>query len=777
MANSILAKMSVLISANTAAFEKGLKQSESALGRFSGNIVNAGRSIAGVFGALAAFQGVKAAIGIMADFEHTMSEVRAITGATGREFEALERDARRLGASTKFTATEVGKLQVAYGRLGFTTREILNATEATLDLAAATGEDLAKAADVAGSTVRGFQLNAKETQRVVDVMASSFNKTALGLDNFTEAMKYVAPVANAAGATVEETTALLGTLADAGIRGSMAGTSLRKIFTDMTKDGRPLSERLAELAAKGITLQDSFDEVGRTAQTSLLILSKNTDKTNELTKAFQNVSGEAAKMARIMQDNLTGDVDKLSSAWEGLILKMSNTSWMRKVAQDLTGLLNLLSGNKDIEGELDKFAQAIKETNVQAVFDDFIKILSETRRELGKPIDTNIVQELAEKYKLTDEQANKLYSSVLEINNALSFQEKAIQQFNEFAKRNGYEDLTVALEDYKKKLYELIVAEQISREGFRKSAAISEDAAKAFTPSIKAADDQIAAYRRVINVLNEYALGFEKAGDKTQPVVQEQVRSLKYLKDRLKSLNDQYEQTAITDNARRQGIALEIRLLGELIAKEERLQKFLTERPDIVPKKGTDFLTAVGLDTNSINKRLKEVRISMEGLKPPPHIEQAWIDLSGAIGNSISTIAHGIGEAAAGVGNFGDSVLKAVAGFAAQLGEALIGIGTAMLAAKLMIKNPYTAIAAGVALVALSAALGASINRAQKDFNAGGSGGGGSASFASNNSQFATANGTLQDSTPKLISVIKGQDLWIMMENVRLGNGFTKSGG
>lgn len=354
MGNSVLAKMAVQIVANQAQFAAAMKQSQLQMRAFQKTAQTLNSTLQGFgvgLGLMELARGIQFAISTAADFQSTMSEVRAITGATGKEFKALEDDAKRLGGSTKYTATQVAELQIAYARLGFSTSEILDATEATLSLAAATGEDLAKSADVAGATVRGFGLNASETLKVVDVMASSFNKTALGLENFTESMKYVAPVANAAGATVEETTAMLGVLADAGIRGSMAGTSLRKIFTDMTRDGRPLQERLAELGEKGITLADSFDEVGRTAQTSLLILSKNTEKTNELTKALQNSSGEAKKMADIMQDNLTGDVTKLKSATEGLILKLVEADGaMRDFIQALTDLAVLAADDDFVKG-------------------------------------------------------------------------------------------------------------------------------------------------------------------------------------------------------------------------------------------------------------------------------------------------------------------------------------------------------------------------------------------------------------------------------------------
>jgi hypothetical protein len=774
MANSILAKMAVLISANTAAFDKNIRQSESVFNRFSGLIAGAGRLIGAAFGSVAVYQGLKAGIGIMADFEATMSEVRAITGATGQEFDALDKDARRLGASTKFTATQVGQLQVAYGRLGFTTKEILNATEATLDLAAATGEDLAKSADVAGSTVRGFGLNAKETQRVVDVMAASFNKTALGLDNFTESMKYVAPVANAAGATVEETTAFLGTLADAGIRGSMAGTALRKIFTDMTNDGRPLRDRLAELAKKGITLQDSFDEVGRTAQTALLVLSKNTDKSDELTKSFQNVSGEAAKMARIMQDNLTGDVTKLTSAWEGLILKMSNTSWMRTVTKDLTGILNALSGNDNIEEELDFLATAIRDGygEIENGLTGFIERLSAVRKEAGKPIDTKIVSELAEKYKLTDAQANKLFSSILEINKALSFQEKTIKQFNEFVERNGYTDLSKAAEDYKRRLYELILAEQIQREGFRKAALVSADAARAFAPSIKAADDQIAAYRRAIIVINEYASGFEKSADANIAATEAQVISLEYLKKKLKEINELYEKSALTDSARRQALALEIDLLNKKIAAEERLKKFLAEEFTIKPKKSGSFLDAVGLNTKDIQAKLVQAGKDIKQLgNTYQEVGKKMVDIGPMITNSIIGIAEAFGELAAGgkIENFGQALLKAVANFAKQLGALFIATGVAEVA--FQSGNPIAMIGAGAALVALGAAISGMMDKQSK--------GVGAMTGATSSSSNASSGNLTQKGLEIAVGgefTIKGDDLVYIINRRRQLDGRTHGG-
>ncbi len=440
MASSVLAKMAVLLTGNATQLFATLDKTNAKLSGFEKNIASVGKGLAGFLAADILVGGIGKAIGVMADFEVQMSTVRAITGATGKEFEALEKDALELGRSTKYTAIQVGELQVAYGRLGFTTKEILAATKATLDLAAATGEDLAKSADVAGSTVRGFALDASETQRVVDVMASSFNKSALGLENFTESMKYVAPIANAANVSVEETTALLAVLADSGIRGSQAGTSLRKIFGDLTKDGRPLQERLAELSAKGITLADSYDEVGRTAQTALLVLSKNTDKTGELTEAFKNASGEAAEMAHIMSDNLTGDVTKLSSAWEGLILSLGNTSALRSATQSLTELVNGLAGNEK-DGVLRALALNLNSGSDSAIQMYINKLKELSEQGVDFSLSENQIEEFTKGMKNSTEVASRLREILGSLNTPLKQQSLITESATALLKDYGY-DLT-----------------------------------------------------------------------------------------------------------------------------------------------------------------------------------------------------------------------------------------------------------------------------------------------------------------------------------------------
>lgn len=344
MASTVLARMAVQISANSAELVRATQQGSRSLLSLSKTAESAGRLIGAYFGVTTIFRGVSYAVGVLAGFEQKMQEVRAVTGATGEQFLALQRNATALGASTEYTATQVAGLQAEFGRLGFSTKEILNSTTATLNLATATRSDLARSAEIAGSTLRAFQLDAKEMGRVTDVMTSSFNKSALQLDNFAESIKYVAPIAAAANVSLEETTAYLGALADAGIKGSQAGTGMRRIFAELAKDGRPVAERMQELANKGLTLTDAFDEVGRYAQTALLVLSSNNEKVKDLTKTFQGAQGEAKRTADIMRDTLAGDFKLLTSAIDGAIQKGTLFSaLLRTLTQGATSFIQSVS--------------------------------------------------------------------------------------------------------------------------------------------------------------------------------------------------------------------------------------------------------------------------------------------------------------------------------------------------------------------------------------------------------------------------------------------------
>jgi DNA repair exonuclease SbcCD ATPase subunit len=313
--------------------DKTLKRVDGNVGQFQRNVGNyssAFGKMQGMLGSLGLTLGVGAVVresfNVIKDFDQGVANLASVLGTTRSQIQGLESDAKRLGASTSFTATEVANLQTEFAKLGFTEQEILKVTEGTLSLAAATGTELARAAEVAGSTLRGFGLDASETNRVTDVMAKSFSASALDMEKFAESMKYVAPVAKVAGLSIEETTAMLGVLANAGISGSMAGTSLRQIISELDKTGKSTGEALADLAKKGLNLADAEDEVGKNAKTALLVLADQTKEAGKLTTALDKATGSSKSMADEQLNTLGGAVKLLTSAFEGYILGVNDST-------------------------------------------------------------------------------------------------------------------------------------------------------------------------------------------------------------------------------------------------------------------------------------------------------------------------------------------------------------------------------------------------------------------------------------------------------------------
>ena len=345
--------------------EEATGRHQRSVGRYQKVFANAKAALAsfavGMVGATAIMglmsRGIKKIIGITEDFEQGMANVKAITNASKKEFTALSVSAIDLGRVTKFTATQVAELQFEYAKLGFSTREIIAASRATLDLAAATGTDLARAAEVAGGVIRAFGLNASEAQRVADVMAQSFATSALDMEKFAESMKYVAPVAKISNVSLERTTAILGVLANNMIQGSKAGTALRMILGKTGKTAEGFEERLRTLAEEGLNLADAQDEVGQRAYAALLVMVDQYDLIEKLETAYNNVEGATARMAEIMLDTAKGQKTIVKSAMEGLVLTAQNsTEAMEGYKGALGGLAKALNWVSDNFTVLSKVA-------------------------------------------------------------------------------------------------------------------------------------------------------------------------------------------------------------------------------------------------------------------------------------------------------------------------------------------------------------------------------------------------------------------------------------
>lgn len=346
-----LSSLNFRLTANIAPFRKGLNKAQRAMDKTGRKMQQFGKNMsAKVTAPIVALGAVS--FNVFREFELEMAKVKAVSGATGEEFKSLSENAKELGRSTVFSAREVAGLQLEFAKLGFTAKQITGVTEATLNLAQASGSDLARSAEVAGSTLRAFNLDVSETGRVTDVMAKSFSTSSLDMETFAESMKFVAPVAKSAGMSLEETSAMLAVLANNGIKGSQAGTALRRIISEIGGSGKPTTEAIKDLAAQGLNLADAKDEVGRSAQSALLVLANGVNQIAPTTKEFENASGAAKEMADIMDMTAAGASKALGSAVEGLAIEFGGlvsvalTPVIKKLTQLATFLNELSPGMK-----------------------------------------------------------------------------------------------------------------------------------------------------------------------------------------------------------------------------------------------------------------------------------------------------------------------------------------------------------------------------------------------------------------------------------------------
>ena len=276
------------------------------------------------------------------DFESGMSRVKAISGATGDEFDKLKQQALDLGQSTAFSATEVATAQENLASAGFTVSETMKALPGLLDLAASSGEDLSTSSDIAASTLRGFGLEADQAGHVADVLAKNAADTNAAVADTGEAMKYVAPAAHAAGISLEETTAAIGIMANSGIQGSQAGTTLRGVLTRLAK---PSSEAAKAMESMGFNAFDSEGKMkslseiisglqngmaemtdeqkqntiatvfGQEAMSGMLtLIDAGGEQINTLADGLKNADGAASDMAKTMQDNTGSAIEQMFGA-------------------------------------------------------------------------------------------------------------------------------------------------------------------------------------------------------------------------------------------------------------------------------------------------------------------------------------------------------------------------------------------------------------------------------------------------------------------------------
>ena len=423
------------------------KEAEKAKGGFLGISKGAIAATAALFG----FQQISKTVSkelqkgfkVFKDYEFQMQKVAAISGANKEEFTKLDKSAQALGRSTFFTAEQVAGLQLNFSKLGFTSKEILKVQEGALLSATATGEDLARTATVIGSTIRGFGLDASEATRVSDVMAAAFSSSALTLEKFQTAMTKVAPVAKILGLSLEETTATLGVLTDAGIEASIAGTSLRNIFlklgdpsSDLAKSigftvnsGADMVKEFKRMRDEGVNVEKMLKLVDVRQVAAISTMIQNIDMLEKQIAAYNDAEGAADMMARKIQDSVNGALLKFNSALDGLRIfifekfapaMQSTLEFFADLANTVPKVITLITTFKDIsvtpiadELEKDRIAMnnlfdTLKKTNISA----------DTRKKLIKQINTEYIDYLPniltekdnlESLEIAQKNANKAY--------------------------------------------------------------------------------------------------------------------------------------------------------------------------------------------------------------------------------------------------------------------------------------------------------------------------------------------------------------------------------
>ena len=313
-----------------------------------------------------------AAVKTASDFDSEMSKVSAISGATGKDFDALRAKAREMGAKTKFSATEAASAFEYMAMAGWKTEDMLCGIEGIMNLAAASGEDLATTSDIVTDALTAFGLSADDSGHFADILAAASSNANTNVSMMGETFKYCAPIAGALGFSAEDTAEAIGLMGNAGIKSSQAGTALRSIMNNLSKDVkltgnafgsmtiqttnqdgsmRSLNDILADCRVAFGQMSESEKAanaqalVGKNAMSGFLALMNAAPSDIEkLNTAITNCDGKAGDMAETMQNNLEGQITILKSQELAISFGDILMPAIRQIVSWIQGLVDKLNG-------------------------------------------------------------------------------------------------------------------------------------------------------------------------------------------------------------------------------------------------------------------------------------------------------------------------------------------------------------------------------------------------------------------------------------------------
>ena len=334
-----------------------------------------------------------AAVKTTADFDASMSKVAAVSGATGKDFDSLREKAREMGAKTKFSASEAADAMNYMAMAGWKTGDMLEGIEGIMNLAAASGEDLATTSDIVTDALTAFGLSASDSGHFADVLAAASSNANTNVSMLGESFKYAAPVAGALGISAEDTSIALGLMANAGIKASQSGTALRTGLTNLAKPTKQmqtymdkynislvenkdgsinLRETMVSLREKMGSLSESEQAAAASAIFGknsmagwLAIINASDEDFEKLTSAIDGCDGAAEEMATTMQDNLAGQITILKSALQELAIQIGDAlmptirNIVSKIQEFVIKLQNMDEGTRNTIIKIAAFAAAI----------------------------------------------------------------------------------------------------------------------------------------------------------------------------------------------------------------------------------------------------------------------------------------------------------------------------------------------------------------------------------------------------------------------------------
>lgn len=275
------------------------------------------------------------------DFNRQMSILQAISGEASNKMRDFSESAIRIAAVTPVTTSEVVQLQIELAKLGLTRVQILAATEAVVDMAIVGMVPLGEAATVAASTMKAFGLRAGDMLRIADVMAMSFNKSAMDMQKYSDSVGIAAIAAKSAGFTMEFTVSALSRLVDLGMDASTAGTSLRNIFLELAVSGKDFGQVMGSIKNASDQNSQAMQYFEKRTAVAAIALANSTDELNDLNMAMYESQGTTAKAADIIENNMTGAVKELGGAFEAMTIRIAQSQV--GMGKFITGTVNSLS--------------------------------------------------------------------------------------------------------------------------------------------------------------------------------------------------------------------------------------------------------------------------------------------------------------------------------------------------------------------------------------------------------------------------------------------------